>query len=122
MLRKDRIISILLNILFFITAFVSNAQEIKKDGWPVPNLNGLVPYSISINSVDGVEKLVERFYTPDGGNVARISGNGKVFAYVVDNDQNPPIDYLILDPDGSGRFTHKYSSKESYSIPEWVSY
>ncbi len=122
MLKKDIIICIILNTLFLITAIISDAQEINKQGWPVPNLRGLVPYSISINSVDGVEKVVERFYTPDGGNVARISGNGKVFAYVVDKDQIPPIDYLILDPDGSGRFTHKYSSKESYSIPEWVSY
>jgi len=121
-MRKDRTIYIFLIILFLISPIVSNAQEIKSDGWPVPDLKGLVPYSITIMNVDGVEKIVERFYTPDGGHVARVSGNGKVFAYVVDKDQKPPIDYLILDPDGSGRFTYKYSSKESFSIPEWVSY
>jgi hypothetical protein len=71
--------------------------------------------------VDGVEKIVERFYTPNGGHVARISGNGKVFAYAVDKDREPPIDYLLLDPDGSGGFTQRFGPEDSYSIPEWVS-
>jgi hypothetical protein len=53
--------------------------------------------------------------------VARISGNGKVFAYAVDSDQDPPIDYLLLDPDGYGKFTHKWMAEESYSIPDWIS-
>jgi hypothetical protein len=88
----------------------------------VPDLKGLTPYNITIKVVDGVEKIVETFYTPQGGHVARIRGNGKVFAYAVDSDQEPPIDYLILDPDGSGKFTQKFKSEESYKIPEWVSY
>jgi len=100
----------------------SIGQEIHKEGWPIPDLRGLVPYSITIKKVDGVEKIVERFYTPSGGHVARISGNGKVFGYAVDTDQEPPIDYLILDPDGSGKFTQKFSSEDSYHIPEWVSH
>ncbi len=97
-------------------------QEINRNGWPVPDLKGLTPYSVSIKVVDGVEKIVETFFTPQGGHVARIRGNGKVFAYAVDSDQEPPIDYLILDPDGSGKFTQKFKSEESYKIPEWVSY
>ena len=71
--------------------------------------------------MDGVEKIVEKFYTPSGGHVARVSGNGKVFAYAVDMDQEPPMDYLLIDPDGSGKFTQKFKSEDSYSIPEWVS-
>jgi hypothetical protein len=97
-------------------------QEINRNGWPVPDLKGLTPYNITIKVVDGVEKIVETFYTPQGGHVARIRGNGKVFAYAVDSDQDPPIDYLILDPDGAGKFTWKFKSDESYKIPEWVSY
>ena len=99
----------------------STGQEINREGWPIPDLKGLVPYFVSIKKVDGVEKIMEKFYTPNGGHVARIIGNGKVFAYAVDRDQEPPIDYLILDPDGSGKFTLKFGSEDSYIIPEWVS-
>jgi hypothetical protein len=100
--------------------FSSFSQEINGEGWPIPDLHGLTPYSMTVRTVDGVEKIVERFYTPGGGNVARISGNGKVYAYAVDRDQEPPIDYLLLDPDGSGKFTEKFGPKDSYSIPDWV--
>ncbi len=99
----------------------SPGQEINANGWPLPELEGLVPYSISIKTVDGVEKVTEKFGTSQGGNVARISGNGKVFAYAIDRDQEPPIDYLLLDPDGSGRFTLKFGPDGLYVIPEWVS-
>jgi hypothetical protein len=70
-------------------------------------LRGISPYSINIELSDGVEEVVEKFYTADGGQIVRISGNGKVFAYVVGRDREPPMDYLLLDPDGSGRFTQK---------------
>jgi hypothetical protein len=72
--------------------------------------------------VDGVEKIVEKFYTPNGGHVARINANGKIFAYAIDSDREPPIDYLLLDPDGLGKFTQKFRSEDSYRIPEWVSH
>jgi hypothetical protein len=65
--------------------------------------------------------MVEKFHTPNGGRVARLSGNGKVFGYAVDMNQEPPIDYLLIDPEGSGKFTQKYKSEESYLIPEWIS-
>jgi hypothetical protein len=100
----------------------SFAQEINREGWPIPDLYALTPYSITVRMVDGVEKIIERFYTSDGGHVARISGNGKVYAYAVDRDQEPPIDYLLLDPDGLGKFTQRFGPKDSYSIPEWVSH
>lgn len=101
--------------------FFAIAEEVNPEGWPIPNLKGLHPYSISVKQVDGVEKIVEKFFTPKGGHIARISGNGKVFAYAVDGDEEPPIDYLILDVDGSGRFTKKLGPDETYTIPEWVS-
>jgi hypothetical protein len=97
-------------------------QEVNREGWPIPDLKGLIPYSIQIKQVDGVEKIVEKFYTPNGGHVARISGNGKIFAYAIDSDREPPIDYLLLDPDGLGKFTLKFRSEDSYKIPEWVSH
>lgn len=111
----------LLFLLTLISPFVTIGQEINEEGWSIPDLKGLIPYSITVKQVDGVEKIVEKFYTPGGGHVARISGNRKVFAYVVDRDREPPIDYLLLDPIGLGKFTQKFGSEDSYKIPEWVS-
>jgi hypothetical protein len=93
--------------LFFLGTLaipvVTMGQEVNGEGWSIPDLRGLIPYSIQIKNVNGVEKIVEKFLTSDGGHVARISGNGKIFAYAADSDKEPPIDYLILDPDGSHR-------------------
>ena len=123
MLREEKLILILLFCFgVLIIPIVSIGQEINQEGWPIPDLKGLTPYSITIQHVDGVEKIVEKFYTPSGGHVARVRGNGKVLAYAVDMDQEPPIDYLLIDPDGSGKFTQKFKSGDSYLIPEWVSH
>jgi hypothetical protein len=99
---------------------ISMSQEVNREGWVIPELKGLIPYSLQVKQVDGVEKIIEKFYTPDGGHVARIRGNSKIFAYAVDSDREPPIDYLLIDPDGFGKFTQKYRSEDSYKIPEWV--
>lgn len=117
-----KIVSFLLCIGVLIIPIASMAQEINKEGWTIPDLKGLIPYSIQVKQVDGVEKIVEKFYTPDGGHVARISGNGRVFAYAVDKDREPPIDYLLVDPVGLGKFTQKFRFEDSYKIPEWVSH
>ena len=111
----------LLCVAVLVLPMVSMGQEVNREGWPVPDLKGLIPYTIQVRQVDDVEMIVEKFYTANGGHVAKISGNGKVFAYAVDSDREPPIDYLILDPDGSGKFTQKFESEDSYKIPEWIS-
>jgi len=108
-------------IVYLMIPIFSRSQTVNPNGWPPPDLKGLVPYSITIKEVDGVQKIVEKFYTPNGGHVARISGNGKIFAYAVDKDEEPPIDYLLLDPDGSGRFTQRLGPENFYAIPDWIS-
>lgn len=113
---------VLISLWILAWPFVLSGQEINQEGWSIPDLRNLTPYSIQISRVDGVEKIVEKFYTPKGGHVARIRGNGKVFAYAVDQDREPPIDYLLVDSDGLGKFTKKFRSHEVYSIPEWVSH
>jgi hypothetical protein len=120
-IRERNLIFGLLLLALLSFPFNSVGQEIRLEGWPRPDLTGLIPYSITVKKSDGVEKVVEKFYTPNGGHIARISGNGKVYAYAVDSDQEPPIDYLLLDPDGNGKFTQKFRPEETYSVPEWVS-
>jgi len=114
----------LLPLFFLIISYpvLLMGQEISEEGWPIPDLEDLIPYSITIKTSDGVEKMVEKFSTLAGRHVARISGNGRVYAYAVDHNEDPPIDYLILDPNGSERFTHKYGPDDLFLIPEWVSY
>ena len=115
---------LLLPVFFLFISYpvLLMGQEISEEGWHIPDLEGLIPYSITIKSSDGVEKMVEKFSTITGRHVARISGNGRVYAYVVDRNEEPPIDYLILDPNGSGKFTHKYGPDDFFLIPKWVSY
>jgi hypothetical protein len=123
--KKRSKLWVFVSLLFLLTLIIPlaiNGQEIKEEGWPIPDLKGFVPYSIQVKLVEGVEKIVEKFYTPDGGHVARISGNGRIFAYAVDTDREPPIDYLLVDPIGLGNFTQKFRSEDSYKIPEWVSH
>ncbi len=120
MIREGFITILFLCLGAFILPIPLNGEEIREEGWPIPDLKGLVPYSILIQRVDEVEKMVERFHTPDGGHVARISGNGKVFAYAVDRDREPPMDYLLLDIYGYGKFTIKLTPNEIYMIPEWI--
>ncbi len=123
---EKRFAKFLLNLFLILGTALwplpSMGREINYEGWPIPDLKGVIPYNISVKLIDGIEKIVEKYYLPDGGHVARISGNGKVFAYAVDSDQEPPIDYLLLDPDGYGRFTYKLMGEESYTIPDWVSH
>ena len=107
-------------LMGFLCPF-AEAEQVNEGGWPVPDLRNLVPYQITLRSVDGVEKMVERFLTPEGGHVAKVSGNGKVYAYAIDKDQEPPIDYLLIDPDGKGKFTLKLGPYDAYKIPAWVS-
>jgi hypothetical protein len=119
--NKSWIFASLLFLQTPVIPVVTLGQEVNREGWIIPDLKGLIPYSIQVKKVSGVEKIVEKFFTPDGGHVARISGNGKIFAYAIDRDREPPIDYLLLDPDGSGIFTQKFRSEDSYIIPEWIS-
>ncbi len=122
-LKRIRIWATLFLILSGILALpvVSRGQELNNEGWAIPDLKGLIPYSMQVTLVDGVEKIIQKFYTPEGGHVARISGNSKIFAYAVDSDRDPPIDYLLVDPDGLGKFSQKFKSEDSYKIPDWVS-
>ena len=121
MMEKNWIVFFFVFLFMITIPVVPKGQEIYREGWAVPDLKGLIPYSIQVKQLDGVEKIVEKFFTPDGGHVARIRGNGKIFAFVIDSDREPPIDYLIVDPDGLGKFTQKFRSEDSYKIPEWVS-
>ena len=118
---KSWIVFSFIFLLMIVIPVVTMGQEVCREGWAIPDLKGLIPYSIQVKQLDGVEKIVEKFFTPEGGHVARISGDGKIFAFAIDSDREPPIDYLIVDPDGLGKFTQKFRSEDSYKIPEWVS-
>jgi hypothetical protein len=70
---ENRISTILFCIGFLILPIFSIGQEVNREGWPIPDLRGLEPYSITIKIVDGVEKIVEKFYSKVDKNDIRIN-------------------------------------------------
>jgi len=56
----------LLLVCFSLVALrdFSVGQEINERGWPIPDLRGLSPYSITIQEVNGAEKIVEKMFYP----------------------------------------------------------
>ncbi|MDP2908253.1 MAG: hypothetical protein Q8N77_00430 [Nanoarchaeota archaeon] len=106
-----------------ITMSTAEAQEVNPEGYQVPDLTGLTPYARGYLKSEP-KVYVERFYTKDGGIVARISyDNGKerkILGYTIDHDKKSPVDYGIYDMDGDGIFESKYGPYENVDIPDWI--
>ncbi|MDP2908042.1 MAG: hypothetical protein Q8O03_08990 [Nanoarchaeota archaeon] len=99
---------------------VAEAKEVNPQGYQVPDLTGLTPYQKGYLKEEPIV-YVERFVV-DGRLIARMSVNGKIFAY----DFNPntrqlsPDAYIIVDTDGDGKFESKYFVGENIDVPTWV--
>lgn len=111
-------------VLIFIPAAFAASGDFKPDGWNIPQLYGATRYSDEMvdfdSTVPGKETRVEKFTTLDGGRVHRYSHNGYVFSYEVDSDQEDPLDYELVDYDGSGIFEMKQSPYDEYPLPFWT--
>lgn len=100
------------------------AYEFWPSGWPEPKLYGAE--RVSDEKVDfdpkfpGKETRLEKFHTPDGGRVFRFSHKGNVFSFEIDSDLEDPLDYEIVDKDGSGAFEIKQSPYNEYPLPRWT--
>lgn len=107
-----------------VTAIPSTAGEFRPIGWPQPYLYGAARYADETidfdRTIPGPETRREKFATIDGGRVFRYSYNNKVFAYDVDGDAEDPMDFTIVDYDGSGLFEIKQSPYDEYPLPFWT--
>ena len=101
----------------------ARAMERNPNGYPVPDLSGLRPYQMlhyDVNAkIPGKETFVERYRTPDGAKVARLSVGGKAFCYSI-RERGHSKGYAILDSTGNGVFNTKYYDGEEFDVPDWL--
>lgn len=115
-------------LYFLLTGFFgltpSLAHDFNPQGWTTPNLYGAERYSDEMiiweKRTPNIKVRLERFYTTDKGRAYRYSHNGNVFSYMVDHDRNDPMDYEIVDMNGTGAFEIKHSPYTPYPLPIWV--
>jgi outer membrane protein OmpA-like peptidoglycan-associated protein len=107
-----------------VLASSSAAHEFRPTGWQLPDLYGAERVSEEMYNFDlrvpGNETRLEQFYTTDGGRVLRYSHRGHIFAYSVDNDRKGPMDFTLVDFNGSGLFEVKQSPYDEYPLPLWT--
>jgi hypothetical protein len=110
--------------LLLVAAAPTSAGEFRPAGWAQPYLYGAARYADETvdfdRTIPGPETRREKFATINGGRVFRYSYNNKVFAYDVDGDAEDPLDYTIVDFDGSGLFEIKQSPYDEYPLPFWT--
>ena len=115
--------AVMMTAVFLLPARVV-AGEFNPAGWTVPSLYGAERYSSEKIDFDprikGEEVLLEKFVTLSGGRVYRYSYQGRIFSYEVDHDIEDPLDYEIVDMDGSGLFETRQSPYNRYPLPDWT--
>lgn len=94
-------------------------------GWQTPDLYGarkIGDQMIDFDpAVEGEETRREEFVLADeAGRALRLSHNGRVFCYVVDDDLFEPWLYQIVDHDGSGAFEMKEPPFSDFPLPRWT--
>lgn len=94
-------------------------------GWQKPDIFGAKKISDQMidfdPAVEGEETRREKFILADeAGRVLRLSHNGRVFCYIVDNDLYDPWLYQIVDYDGSGGFEQKEPPFSDFPLPRWT--
>ena len=119
-------------LLLFISAVLpsdvsalTNHHDYYPHGWQKPDLYGAKKLSdVMIDfdpTVEGEETRREEFILAnDAGRAIRLSHNGRVFAYVVDDDLQDPWFYQIVDHDGSGAFEMKEPAFSDFPLPRWT--
>lgn len=107
-----------------VSLSVAKAMEVNPDGWPVPDVKSATLARTAqkdlIESVPGNETTIQVYRTATGTVFNVLSYNDRVYGYFVDTDGEPPIEYALMDPDGSGKYTNKCSGEEVCAIGEWV--
>ena len=68
--HQTRMLSKLTGILLLamlINPMVSMGQEINEEGWPIPDLGGVIPYTISVKLSMEWKRSLRKFIPPMGG-------------------------------------------------------
>lgn len=104
---------------------LTNDHDYYPHGWQTPDLYGgkkISDFMMDFDSaVEGEEtRREEIILANDAGRALRLSHNGRVFCYVVDNDLEDPWFYQIVDHDGSGAFEIKEPAFAAFPLPRWT--
>lgn len=107
---------------------VAEAKETNPNGYGVPDLTGKTPYKTVCDEDEGLTFKMEKFAYVNGQHVIRLSRDGKVFAYIIDENMDKKADYAIVDEEGIknsyGRQTfetkYDFSKGEKFPIPNWA--
>jgi tetratricopeptide (TPR) repeat protein len=66
------------------------------------------------------ESRLRIYITQDGGRIQVLSVKNKIYSYGIDSDTEKPVDYIIIDNDGDGRFEKVINSKGKFGVPAWA--
>lgn len=87
----------------------------------ISNLKMVFDKNINVNrEKPDKETRLRIFITNDGGRIQVLSVNDKIYSYGIDSDNEKPVDYIIIDNDGDGRFEKVINSKGTFGIPAWA--
>ena len=115
---------ILLGMILVLTTGNLAAKEFNPAGWELPVMYGAEKYAddrIDFDpNIPGNETRLEKFRTLEGGRIFRYSHNNLVFSYKVDINADDPMDYELVDYNGSGLFEIKQSPYDEYPMPTWT--
>ena len=100
----------------------AQAYETNSAGYEVPDLTGRSPISQGekTDDVSGLRCKYEIFDKVQSKSVIRLSHNGNIFAYVIDQDRDSKADFAIVDSNGDQVFESKYSPGEKWGVPDWA--
>jgi len=109
-------------VLGNMSLYTAQAQEYKAEGWPVPDLRGREADATGYDYDKGIKYKYEVFLDVNGQGIIRLSKNGKVFAYAIDEGADGNTDYAIVKPTKDGKFIEKYdfSIEKGVRISDWM--
>jgi tetratricopeptide (TPR) repeat protein len=90
----------------------------------VPNISNLkmvFDKMINVNRQKSDRESRLRIYnTLNGGRIQVLSVDNKIYSYGIDSDTKKPVDHIIIDTDGDGKFEKVINSKGRFGIPTWA--
>jgi hypothetical protein len=96
------------------------ACEFAEQGWETPVLEGLKVEGERTRKKEGKMYKNEVFTIKNTAFVARLSSEGNIFTYILDENMDGKMDYWIVDGDGDGIFENLCYPNDEAVIPEWV--
>ena len=87
----------------------------------ISNLKMVFDKMINVNRQKPDRESKLRIYiTQDGGRIQVLSVDDKIYSYGIDSETEKPVDYIIIDNDGDGRFEKVINSKGKFGVPTWA--